>query len=243
MPGAFLALGDGYLELSGAASLQYRRRMRCISLRIRAQDEINPFRCVAQIKMSRLAQAAGTQCSELTLGAAATLHVEFVHDHVPLHIGHAHMQDEEGSASTSESKEKPRNRTSTVNQPEFAVDQPANPRRLMIFQDPHRRDALEFFLHVFGELYWRQRLPDRHFADGRGLVAFKHGIVDAKWANVDRAWVACAHAAICRHINTGAHVFSIGRGGNATAARGGHVCVRDDHRRAGAKEDAGEDDE
>ena len=63
--------------------------MRCEPLRIRAQDEINPFRCVAQIKMSRLAQATGAQCSELALQTPPSGHIKFVNYSVPLHIGHA----------------------------------------------------------------------------------------------------------------------------------------------------------
>jgi len=90
---------------------------------------------------------------------------------------------------------------STINQLEFAFDEPSGPRRFVITQDARRGDFFELLFQVAGKFGGSQRLADRHFAFGRSLMAGEDRVVDAEGTNIDRFRAIRADAAIGRHVN------------------------------------------
>ena len=66
-----------------------------VTIRIGAQRDVHPLRCIAQIEMGRFAEATGAERAVPSLISAATSHIEFIHDQMALHVGHANVQRKE----------------------------------------------------------------------------------------------------------------------------------------------------
>src|SRR5204863_1612869 len=72
---------------------------RAVSIRIRAQCQINSLSCVLQVKVNRTAKSAGANSPGSTLELASTIHIKLIHDDTALNISDSDMEREKGLAS------------------------------------------------------------------------------------------------------------------------------------------------
>ena len=78
----------------GVKLFQRERRASAVTIRIRAERQINALRCITKIEVGRFSQTAGAQRPKFALMTAAAGHVEFVHDQASFHISNLHVKRE-----------------------------------------------------------------------------------------------------------------------------------------------------
>src|SRR5437588_9648907 len=115
------------------------------------------------------------------------------------------MQKKIRTADAEMTEEKASCRIAAIDGVKFAINQPADARRLVVSQDTSGRDLLELLFQSRREGNRNERLANRHLAVGMGDIAGDGRIVDAKRADVDRARIMGAHAA-AQHVNAGGGV-------------------------------------
>ena len=83
-------------------------------------------------------------------------------------------------------EQKARGRFAAINRAEFAINQPADTRCLVVLQNAGRSDFLELFFQSGRERNRDERFADRQFAFRMSDIADHGRAVDAEWADVDR---------------------------------------------------------
>src|SRR6266404_2161979 len=172
-----------------------------VTIRVRAQCQIDSLSRVLQVKVRGSAKAACPHRSVSALESAPARHIEFINHQAAFHVGDPNVKRENGATDAEASEEKSTQRAAAINKIKLSFHQPPNARRFVTFQDARGRDLLELFLKIAGKFNGGEGLADRHLAVRVGFVTLEHGGIDAERTNVNRAWVMGAHATIRSHVH------------------------------------------
>src|SRR4051794_30367033 len=115
---------------------------------IRFKNQVNAFRGVRQIEGSSASETTGTECSVVSLTAAAACHVELVSNNTMIDISDPDMESQHRLPNSKATQEEAASRATTVNQCKFTFNQPARARAFIGFQNTRRSQALQGFLQV-----------------------------------------------------------------------------------------------
>src|SRR5438105_2683693 len=111
------------------------------------------------------------------------------------------MQCEKRASYPEISKKETSQRAAAIDPIKTTFDQPTEPRRFVVTEDSGGRDSFHFLFHIFRKLNRRQSFANWHFTVRRRFVAFKHGRIDAEWADINSFRVSGADAAIRDHMH------------------------------------------
>src|SRR5262249_6110549 len=128
-----------------------------VTIRIRAQGDVDPLRGIHHVEMSRPAEAAGTNGSVTALEAAAAVHIEFINHDTTTNIGNPNVQDECRLASPKRAAKEPGIRMAAVNEGKISGNKPAGAWRLAVFQNSGRRDFFQLLLQIVCKLHRSKR--------------------------------------------------------------------------------------
>src|SRR5260370_6191817 len=172
-----------------------------VTVRIRAQSQINSLSRIYEIEVRCSSETARTNRPVSALEAAATGHVKFVNDGAPIDIGNPNVERQKRLAGAKTTSEEASIGISAVDHLKVTLDQPAGARRFRILQDSGRRDFFQLFFQIIRKLHWRQCFTNWHLTVAQSLVTFEHRRVDAERSNINSVRIARPYPAIGNHVD------------------------------------------
>ena len=100
-------------------------RARRVSVRIRAQGDVNSLSRIAQVEMGSLSQTARANRAQFSLETATASHIEFIDNAASRDIGDSYVQGEKRSACAEIPEKETSERTSAIHAIEVTIHQPA----------------------------------------------------------------------------------------------------------------------
>src|SRR5437588_6037940 len=107
-------------------------RPRSVTESVRRKHEVDPFGRVHEVERPRVTEPAGADGSGASLELAAPSHIKFVNNQTAIHVRHPDTQCEVRLTKPKMAEQCAPFRPATVNQVEFARDQPAGPGSLVV---------------------------------------------------------------------------------------------------------------